>query len=905
MNDLRQLIRWFCQVFLIGFLVGIVAYLYLGMTTGLYGQSAKTTYKNYTISDKSPARSGGSYRTSRQFSPTVSTLRSDRPVRLPSLSATIGTAFEGFGFADNPTVNSGFIFIPPDPMAAAGTDRLVAVVNSMIEMRNKTGAALVSFKSLEDFFSPLGGLPTTLETPTFDPKVIYDQFEDRFVIVDLEKTDATDSLGAVDESRILLAVSKTATPVTLTSADWYFHAIDSKIDIDLGPGTGIVPHWADYPGFEVDEEAVYITNNMFSFDSFGGAMGGVRLWIVDKGVVGGFYGAGSATVTVHDPYAAAGIAGTTMPAHVFGAGGVPGGTGDIGTFLLSYSSITIGGPGANESVQVVRVDDPLGASGGPVFTQEFVTVGDIEDVGGTFGFPDLPDAAQLGCSELIEVNDTRALDAVWRDDALWITTTINPNSGADAGQATAHWFKLNTSAAPGGAITLDDQGDIGGEDIAAMTTTFFPSVAVNAAGNAKFGFSASASTIFAGTYVTGRAAADTPGTVRPSQTVWAGVDSYHRTLGGTKNRWGDYSGISLDPSDDRVFWVFNQFADMSTSGMCEDDGLWGTAYASCTIDTLDVSPPITVDLTPPPGQTVVVPLNLTNPGGLPIDDFELKFVYPTGLLTFQNTASAGTLTDGWTTASGVENTSGEITITGSNGTSLTSSGVLINVVFQESGGPGTGMLQLTNFVNDIAAASTTNGTLNNAVPVELASFSAQALANSVKLIWTTTSETNNFGFDIEKSPDRNIFSKIGFVAGTGTVSIPKSYFFIDNEVEPGTFYYRLKQIDTDGAFEYSEILQVDINAPKSFALAQNYPNPFNPDTNIEFQLPEASHVSIKIFNTLGQEIRTLLNAPYQAGYHSVGWNGTDRNRNQVASGVYLYRIKAGDFTAVKKMSLLQ
>ena len=151
----------------------------------------------------------------------------------------------------------------------------------------------------------------------------------------------------------------------------------------------------------MDEEAVYITVNMFSFDNFGGAMGGVRLWIVDKGVVSGFYGGGAATVTVHDPYTGGGWATTTMPAHVFDAGGVPGGAGDIGTFLVSYSSITIGGPGALESVQVVRVDDPLGASGGPVFTQELVTVGDIADVGGAFGFPDFPAAPQLGCTEVI------------------------------------------------------------------------------------------------------------------------------------------------------------------------------------------------------------------------------------------------------------------------------------------------------------------------------------------------------------------------------------------------------------------------------------------------------------------------------------------------------------------------
>lgn len=896
-NDSSQLMRWLCQIATISIAV-LWVHLFLEVTPNLYGQSKKTVYEGYTIDDKGPARSGGSYRSSRQFSSAVvSAPPSDQAVMLPTLSATIGTAFEGFGFDDNPSVNSA-IFIPPDPMAAAGTDRLVAVVNTMIEMRDKAGTSLVPFKSLKDFFSPLGGFPTTLETFTFDPKVIYDQFEDRFLVVDLERTDATDSVGALDESRILLAVSKTATPATLTASDWYFHVIDSKTTIGD-------PHWADYPGFEVDEEAVYITANMFSFDNFGGGMGGVRLWIVDKGVVSGFYGGGAATVTVHDPYAGGGFASTTMPAHVFGAGGVPGGAGDIGTFLVSYSGITIGGPGAAESVQVVRVDDPLGGSGGPVFTQEFVTVGDLEDVGGAFGFPDLPDAPQLGCTELIEVNDRRALDAVWRDDALWFTTTINPNIGPDMGQATAHWFKLSTAAVPGGAMTLADQGDIGGEDIAAMTTTSFPSVAVNSAGDAKFGFSASAPTIFAGAYVTGRDAADPPGTVRRSETVKVGEDVYHRIFTGTKNRWGDYSGISLDPTDDRIFWVFNEFADLSESSQCENDGRWGTAYASCTIDTLDVSTPASVDLTPPPGQTVVVPLNLTNPGGLPIDDFELTLLYPTSLLTFQKTDSAGTLTDGWTTASGQVNTPGEITITGSNGTPLTSSGVLINVVFQESGGPGTGLLQLTDFLDDIAAASTTDGILNNAVPVELASFSAQVAENSVKLIWITTSETNNFGFDIEKSVDRYSFSKIAFVAGKGTISIPQSYVFNDTEVGLGTFYYRLKQIDTDGSFQYSEILKVETNAPKSFALYQNHPNPFNPETIIRYQFPQESEVSLTIYNLKGQEIRTLVDEKKQAGFYNIAWKGKDNAGRQVASGVYIYRIQIGDFTGVKKLTLLR
>lgn len=208
---------------------------------------------------------------------------------------------------------------------------------------------------------------------------------------------------------------------------------------------GFFEVFADYPGFEVDEEAIYITANMFTFVPFG-FFAGSRLWIVEKGVgPNGFYDGGPAVASsALDPYAATGIsflAGTTMPAQVFGDGGVASG---IGTFLVEYSGLT---NGVQEFVNVFRVDDPLGVSGGPSFTQQFINVGNIENFAASFS---LPDAPQAGTSVLIEVNDRRALDAVWRDAALWLTTTINPNSGPDAGETTAHWFKLNTSAVPGG-----------------------------------------------------------------------------------------------------------------------------------------------------------------------------------------------------------------------------------------------------------------------------------------------------------------------------------------------------------------------------------------------------------------------------------------------------------------------
>ena len=225
---------------------------------------------------------------------------------------------------------------------------------------------------------------------------------------------------------------------------------------------------------------------------------------------------------------------TLMPALVFGPGGAGPG---VGTYLVGYSSLTNGGPGASEFVQVIRVDSPLAA---PIFTGEFVNVGDLENVGGVYGFPAIPDAIQSGGPVLIEVNDSRALDAVWRNNSLWFTTTIKPNVGNDpvnANMATAHWFRLDTSAVPA-PLTVADQGNIGGEDIAPVTRTFFPSVAVNANNDAKFGFAASAPSIFCSAFFAGRESTDPPGTVQAAVPVQVGLDYYVRTFGGGRNRWG-------------------------------------------------------------------------------------------------------------------------------------------------------------------------------------------------------------------------------------------------------------------------------------------------------------------------------------------------------------------------------
>ena len=155
----------------------------------------------------------------------------------------IGDFFDGFNFNDNSTENGGYLFIPPDPIGTVGTDQLIAVVNTMIEVRDKSGTLLWR-DALQDFFSPLS--PANF---TFDPKVVYDHYADRFVAVTLERVHAGSNPNAGNTSRILVAVSRTATPATATSADWYYTSINAEESI------GGYDHWVDYPGFEVDEEA--------------------------------------------------------------------------------------------------------------------------------------------------------------------------------------------------------------------------------------------------------------------------------------------------------------------------------------------------------------------------------------------------------------------------------------------------------------------------------------------------------------------------------------------------------------------------------------------------------------------------------------------------------------------------
>ncbi|MFH1195170.1 MAG: T9SS type A sorting domain-containing protein [bacterium] len=190
--------------------------------------------------------------------------------------------------------------------------------------------------------------------------------------------------------------------------------------------------------------------------------------------------------------------------------------------------------------------------------------------------------------------------------------------------------------------------------------------------------------------------------------------------------------------------------------------------------------------------------------------------------------------------------------------------------------------------------------LLDTVPVELAAFTGNVADNCVELNWITETELNNSGFEVQRKFKNDHFKNVAFVKGQGTTSERNNYHFFDRNLSGGQYTYRLKQIDIDGTYEYSQEITFEISKPATYSLSDNFPNPFNPSTNIVFSIPEKTNVKIKVFNLLGVEVKTLVDEFFEAGEHKVVFNA-----EALSSGVYLYNIKAGNFSETKKMILIR
>ena len=188
---------------------------------------------------------------------------------------------------------------------------------------------------------------------------------------------------------------------------------------------------------------------------------------------------------------------------------------------------------------------------------------------------------------------------------------------------------------------------------------------------------------------------------------------------------------------------------------------------------------------------------------------------------------------------------------------------------------------------------------NGTIPVELTSFNADVYDGTVKLNWSTSSEKNNLGFEIQRREENEHYT-IGFVEGKGTTTEINNYFYEDNKLQSGTYYYRLKQVDFDGSFTLSDEIMVEVSSPSSFVLNQNYPNPFNPSTNIKFSIPTSGYTNLSIYNLVGEKVDELINEVLPEGEYNLQFNAAN-----LPSGIYIATLSANSYNRSIKMTLLK
>ena len=404
----------------------------------------------------------------------------------PAPSAPALTSnFAGLG---NPP--AGQDVIPPDTMGAAGPNHLVSLLNSDFGVFNKTTGAVLQQISLQSFWGSLGTATGEPADFPFDTKVLYDPSSDRFFAVTLGGPATPTSAW------ILVAVSSSSDP----TGAWSKWAIDA----DLDNKTQVFNNWADFPGVGLDSNNLYVCANMFSTtDTFQYG----KIWVVPKPQLL----SGASTITWTEFRDPPGATFNMQPAHTFGSAASE-------YFLFE---------GSSTQLRMARIEN---VSGTPVWhAPTAVAIAPYTPSGR------LPGAPQSGSANTIDTSDTRLLNVVHRAGALWTTHTVQSTGTVKTEIA---WYQID----PGTGTTLS-QGRISDP----TRWYYYPSIAVNANGDVAVGMSGSSAGEFVGGYYTARRFADPAGTMQLVSVLKAGLQPYFKTLGGTDNRWGDYSATVVDP----------------------------------------------------------------------------------------------------------------------------------------------------------------------------------------------------------------------------------------------------------------------------------------------------------------------------------------------------------------------
>lgn len=466
--------------------------------------------------------------------------------------------------------NPGFV-APPDPTAAVGLNHIVDATNMVVSFLQKDGT-LICRGSLQTFFASLTPL-----TPLFDPRVLYDHYYDRFVLIAMDKTDDQVPGQTSNTSRMLVAVSDDGNPI----GTWRLAAIPTLLptfDPDGGGPRPPEPHWADFPQLGMERRQLFTTFNMFSFmpgPVTPGVFGGVTLWnlwkwdVTDPSPSGGLYGGG--TVTIHAglrPFSLNSDYQNEIPLTPVTILNEFTTVVNRGIYLLGYS----GGhdAGTNEEYLQVFWYQVVGINA----VKRVVSLGNVDAVTAPYNEA-TPPAPQIDSSMEIVTGDRRATTGAFRNFEIWTAIMVNPPSGPDSGQATVHWVQLDApSTTPmTGTPTVGEQDDIGAEIVTTQASTFYPALSIGTSGGVGVGFSLSSPDLHPSSFYQrldgGCAVQEAP------QALRLGVDIYERP----EMRWGDYSAISFDPSDGDCFWAFHQHAlSRAAPPSPGNDGRWGTAH---------------------------------------------------------------------------------------------------------------------------------------------------------------------------------------------------------------------------------------------------------------------------------------------------------------------------------------
>ncbi|MFQ5708977.1 MAG: malectin domain-containing carbohydrate-binding protein [bacterium] len=462
-----------------------------------------------------------------------------------SISAAAATA---------PTILSSFLgipdagaVIPPDPHMAAGPNHLLACVNQEFRIFDKLGNQVFQVAAASWFDNVLAG------TSPCDPQVVYDDLSGRWIMIWIE-------CGSLSPS-LLLSVSDDSDPL----GTWFNWRIPGDQNGDMVTG-----FFNDFPKIGVDQDAIYVTANMFDiFFEY------VQLRIIPKAQLLN-NDAGPVTWTdfwdLRDPGSLATTVVTVVPSVDFGDAGAQ----DNTEYLINDSPFVTG-----TFMTLWTLTDPLGA--------QTLTAVDVPVVSST----DPPDADQLGGSTtLIDVGGRRVRNAVYRDGSIWSAHSIAGGTG-DA-FAFARYVRIDVNS----ATALEDVA-FGQDDF----WYFYPAIEVDSGLNMVMGFSRSGVTEYAGAFFTGRLDTDPPG-LADAQVLKAGEDNYVKTFGGTRNRWGDYNGIALDPTSGTI-WMFTEYAALAV-GPGVDDDRWGTWFGEVSLSGGTDVPP-TITSTPNTTATVDTP----------------------------------------------------------------------------------------------------------------------------------------------------------------------------------------------------------------------------------------------------------------------------------------------------------